>query len=71
MNQINPGKLQHSKWTAANPERKEKHFLVTELLLDDCDNVTDVVLEAVLTCRTSVLPWRNLKDASVWIVGWR
>ena len=35
MNNINPGKLLNSKWTAVNPVNKEKHFLVTEIALDE------------------------------------
>ncbi len=35
MNRINPAKLLLSKWTAARPQYKETHFLVTKLLRDD------------------------------------
>ncbi|PHX31168.1 hypothetical protein AO354_03220 [Pseudomonas syringae pv. syringae] len=35
MNQINPRKLLLSKWTAATPLNREKHFLVTELFKDE------------------------------------
>ncbi|PAM39480.1 hypothetical protein CEJ63_25450, partial [Acinetobacter baumannii] len=28
MNRVNPAKLLLSKWTAASPRNKEKHFLV-------------------------------------------
>lgn len=31
-NQINPKKLRLSKWTAVNPQEKEKHFLVTKVV---------------------------------------
>ena len=31
-NQINPKKLRLSKWTAVNPQEKEKHFLVTKVI---------------------------------------
>ena len=30
MNNINVKKLINSKWTAANPVNKEKHFLITK-----------------------------------------
>lgn len=71
MNAINPDKLHHSKWTAVTPTHKEKHFLVTQLLRDADDNVTDVILEAVLTHRERTLPWRALKDGDTWQTGWR
>ena len=71
MNAINPDKLHHSKWTAVTPTHKEKHFLVTKLLRDADDNVTDVILEAVLTHRERTLPWRVLKDDDTWQTGWR
>ncbi|MDA3920421.1 MAG: TIGR02450 family Trp-rich protein [Salinisphaera sp.] len=70
MNQINPHKLQHSKWTAIKSEHKEKHFMVIDLWHDENDNVTEVVLEAVLTRRSRIMPWRQLKDASAWQAGW-
>lgn len=71
MNRINPDKLHHSKWTAVAPERKEKHFLVTELIRDDNEHVVDVVLEAVLTHRQTTLAWRELIDDTRWRFGWQ
>ena len=35
MNRINPRKLLLSKWTAAQPKHREKHFLVTQLFCDE------------------------------------
>jgi hypothetical protein len=29
---LNPQKLRLSKWTAVNPQEKEKHFLVTKVI---------------------------------------
>ncbi|MGM0826017.1 MAG: TIGR02450 family Trp-rich protein [Pseudomonadota bacterium] len=71
MHTINPSKLHHSKWTAVAPRNKEKHFIVTQLLRDEEDNVVDVVLEAVHSHRETVLPWQRLKDDSVWKMGWQ
>ena len=51
MNRINPAKLLLSKWTAARPLRKEKHFLVTELFRDEEGTVLEIELQAVLTRR--------------------
>ncbi|QJR00198.1 TIGR02450 family Trp-rich protein [Halomonas sp. PGE1] len=71
MNTINPEKLHHSKWTAAKPRNKEKHFLVTALERDEEENVVAVVLEAVYTRRETTLPWQDLKDDATWLMGWR
>lgn len=71
MNTINPNKLHHSKWTAAEPLNKEKHFIVTQLLRDEEENVADVVIEAIHSRREIVLPWQSLKDNSVWKMGWQ
>ncbi|WP_444999757.1 TIGR02450 family Trp-rich protein [Halomonas mongoliensis] len=71
MNAINPEKLHHSKWTAAKPRNKEKHFLVTALERDEEENVIAVVLEAVYTRRETTLPWQALKDDTTWLMGWR
>ena len=70
-NQINPDKLYLSKWTAVVPQNREKHFLVTRLLLDEEENVIGCVLEAVLTNREQRLDWRVLKDRACWQPGWR
>lgn len=68
--QINPEKLLLSKWTAAEPQHKEKHFLVTKLLRDELENVVACVLEAVLTGRAETLDWQVLKDDRRWRQGW-
>ena len=46
MNNINPNKLHHSKWTAVTPRHKEKHFIVTQLLRDEEENVVDDFVSA-------------------------
>jgi tryptophan-rich hypothetical protein len=33
-NNTSPNKLYPSKWTAVQPQKKEKHFIVTELIRD-------------------------------------
>ena len=71
MNTINPNKLHHSKWTAVTPRNKEKHFIVTQLLRDEEENVVDVVLEAVHSLRETTLAWQALKDDSTWKMGWK
>ena len=71
MNRINPGKLLLSKWTAAHPQHREKHFLVTEVFRDEGGTVLDVELQAVLTKRSERLDWRTLKNGDIWQLGWK
>ena len=68
--QINPEKLLLSKWTAAKPSNKEKHFLVTRLMRDEQEIVVACLLEAVINHREVEIDWRVLKDASTWLPGW-
>jgi tryptophan-rich hypothetical protein len=71
MNRINPRKLLLSKWTAAHPQNREKHFLVTELIRDEEGTVLEVELQAVLTQRSERLDWQVLRDAEHWLLGWK
>ena len=66
-NRVAPRKLLLSKWTAVAPQHGEKHFLVSRV----SDDGAALELTAVLTNRTQWLPWRALKDAAVWRMGWR
>jgi tryptophan-rich hypothetical protein len=71
MNRISPAKLENSKWTAAQPANKEKHWLVTKLIRDDADNVTGCVIEAVYSKRETTIDWRELQDSDRWQQGWK
>lgn len=71
MNRLNPRKLLLSKWTAAAPQNREKHFLVTELFRDEEGTVLEIELQAVLTGRNQRLPWQTLQDAEHWRMGWQ
>ena len=71
MRRLNPNKLLLSKWTAARPQNREKHFLVNELLCDEADTVLQVELQAVLTRRSEQIDWRQLQDDEVWLSGWQ
>lgn len=68
---LTPRKLLLSKWTAARPQNREKHFLVTELFCDEEGAVLEVELQAVLSKRSQRLDWRQLQDAEQWLMGWR
>ena len=70
MNRINPNKLLLSKWTAAHPQNREKHFLVTELFRDDEGTVLEIELQAVLTQRSERYQWQILSEQDHWRFGW-
>nr|WP_279653692.1 TIGR02450 family Trp-rich protein [Pseudomonas morbosilactucae] len=60
-----------SKWTAARPQNREKHFLVTELFCDDEGTVLDIELQAVLSKRSQRLTWQTLQNDQDWKMGWK
>ena len=70
-NTINPAKLLNSKWTAVEPVKKEKHFIVTRVFFDEQEQPKRCILEAVLTGRKQELHWRELKDSDCWLFGWQ
>ncbi len=71
MNQINPRKLLRSKWTAVSPSNKEKHFIITDIEFDDEGVVIHCEIEAVMSKRTQLIDWRQLKEQDVWLQGWK
>ena len=71
MNPINPGKLLNSKWTAVNPQNREKHFIVTKCPIEKGGQVEHIEIEAVLTRNTYRIHWHDLRDGGRWEVGWR
>jgi tryptophan-rich hypothetical protein len=70
MNKINAKKLLNSKWTAVKPFNKEKHFLITELELDENDTVIHCLIEAVISRRAQLINWAELKESEHWLQGW-
>jgi len=70
MNQINPKKLLNSKWTAVNPVKKEKHFLVTEVKFEEGE-VVHCLIEAVMSKRAESIDWTILKAQENWLAGWK
>jgi hypothetical protein len=80
MNPVHPKKLLLSKWTATQPQGRDKHFLVVKLLLEEPVAgeparpqpmpLAFVDLEAVMSRRVQRLPWRALKDSAQWRQGW-
>ncbi len=70
-NQINPNKLLLSKWTAVHPQQKEKHFLVSQLIRDEQEQIIGCVLEAIINHSEYEMDWRMLKQAENWLTGWQ
>jgi tryptophan-rich hypothetical protein len=69
---ISPKKLLLSKWTALTPINREKHFLVSRVIVpEDGSPITHVDLQAVHSQRTETIAWRSLEDATVWVIGWQ
>ena len=71
MNALSAKKLLNSKWTRVNPERKEKHFLVSKVKYDEDGIVLECEIEAVLTRSTYAIDWRVLRDSKQWMTGWK
>lgn len=69
---VDAKKLLNSKWTAVNPSNKEKHFMVTKLVLPETlgQAIELVELQAVYSKRRATLPWEQLNDTSLWLQGW-
>ena len=71
MNKINNKKLLNSKWTAVKPVGKERHFIVTELKFDENNNVTHCLIEAVISNKSKLINWIELKSSLDWLQGWK
>lgn len=71
--QVNPKKLLLTKWTAAQPQNKEKHFIVTKLIEPDPPDapIEMIEIEATYSKRSFALPWRDLTDETQWLHGWK
>jgi len=71
-NRLSPKKLLLSKWTAVNPQNREKHFLVTRVIEPEPPEapVEWVELEAAHSRRSMRITWRELLDGSRWRQGW-
>jgi len=61
-----------SKWTAVSPSHKEKHFIVTKLILPALQNqaIECIEIEAVHSGRSQLIPWTQLNDNTIWSQGW-
>jgi tryptophan-rich hypothetical protein len=71
-NPVNRKKIVGSKWTAARPVDRQKHFIVLDWVRDEDGTPTEMIeIEAILTRALSVLHWRELQDPTVWRIGWQ
>ncbi|MFY8328965.1 TIGR02450 family Trp-rich protein [Pseudoalteromonas sp. ZZD1] len=71
MNKITPKKLLNSKWTAVSPINKDKHFMITDIEFDEEGHVIHCEIEALMSKRTQVIDWHQLKDQNSWLQGWK
>ena len=71
MNQVSPKKLLHSKWTKVEIVNKEKHFSIIEVEYDENQSVIKCVIRAEINGTEYQLNWRDLKQPTVWRLGWQ
>jgi tryptophan-rich hypothetical protein len=71
-NPLSPKKLLLTKWTAAHPTHKRKHFLVSKVMLPELPEqaIEYVDLEAVFDQQTQIIRWRELGNTEIWLQGW-
>lgn len=72
MNPLHPKKLLLTKWTAVQPQAKDKHFLVTGVITPEPPEVEiqGVEIEALFSKATRRIDWRELRDEGLWRQGW-
>jgi len=71
MNRLSPKKLLLTKWTAVKPIAKQKHFLVSKVILPEPPNekIELVEIEAIYSKKTALIPWRELTNSELWLQG--
>jgi tryptophan-rich hypothetical protein len=72
MNPLHPKKLLLTKWTAVKPLAKNKHFLVSKVILPEppATAIEWVELEAVYSKAVTRIDWQQLRDPLLWRQGW-
>ena len=73
MNHLSPKKLLLTKWTAVKPIAKQKHFLVSKVILPEqpSEKIEFVEIEAVYSKKTTLIAWRDLTNSELWLQGWQ
>jgi len=47
---------------ALKPQKKEKHFIISEIEFDEEGQVLSCSIEAIMTKRSALIQWQSLKD---------
>jgi len=71
MNKVSPKALLHSKWTKVEVCNKEKHFVITKVVVDENQSITQCIIEAVISHHEYEINWRDLKNSLCWRMGWQ
>ena len=73
MTVLHPKKLRLSKWTAVKPIAKQKHFLVSKVILPEppSEKIEFIEIEAVYSKKTTLIAWRDLTNSELWLQGWQ
>ena len=69
---LHPKKLLLTKWTAVQPLAKNKHFLVSKVILPEPPDakIEWIEVEAVFSKKVTRIQWRELQDETRWRRGW-
>lgn len=72
MNPLNPKKFLLTKWTVVRPVARQKHFLVSKVILPDPpeEKIERAEIEAMYSKKARTIRWRELQDETVWRQGW-
>lgn len=71
MNKVNTKALLNSKWTKVKVTNKEKHFIITKVIVDENQLIIECVIEAVINQNEYHINWRDLKVSDTWKIGWQ
>ncbi|MCF2950437.1 TIGR02450 family Trp-rich protein [Paraglaciecola aquimarina] len=71
MNRVSPKALLNSKWTRSKVTNKEKHFVVIAVEINEDQQVTECIIQAVMTKSEYAIDWRDLKMSDNWLMGWK
>lgn len=71
MNKVSPKALLHSKWTKVDVCNKEKHFVITSVVVDENQRVIECIIEAIMSHNEYAINWRDLKNSFFWKAGWQ
>jgi len=73
VNKFNPNKLLNSKWTAVNPNNKERHFIVVKLIESELTEgkIERCLLQSVMHKNDYEFMCEVLRDGAVWQQGWK